>query len=236
MMSPDERIEAREAWSKYFGDLERYGVPYKFTPREIAGLYAVASICYDDGNHKPMISDALFDDLCKWLHEHYDECVAAGADKLDRELLRCCSGYDTTIFVKPYHEIAEVFLGHACQCLKCRREASVGNERKSFGNNPHSSGGKIEIRRNRRHDMTIADFEKKVWEKDKVRIVIRERSTRKVNAYSSKNAAKENWNVAQFLRNRISPLIEGREVVVVDGSGDVPHGRKLLKTIRESYN
>lgn len=116
MMSPKERTEAHEAWSKYLGDLKRYGVSYKFTPRELAGLYAVASICYDDGNHAPLIDDTLFDDLCKWLYEHYDECVAAGADKLDRDLLRCCSGYDTTIFVKPYHEIAEVFLGHNCRC------------------------------------------------------------------------------------------------------------------------
>ena len=109
-MSPEERIKAREAWSKYFEDLKRYGVPYKFTPRELAGLYAVASICYDDGNHSPLIEDDLFDRLCKWLYDHYDECVADGANLLDRDLLRCCSGYDTTIFVKPYHEVAEVFL------------------------------------------------------------------------------------------------------------------------------
>jgi hypothetical protein len=125
MMSEEEILKAREVWSKSFEDLKEYGVPYKFTPRELAGLYAVASICYDDGNHSPLIEDSLFDRLCRWLCEHYDECVAGGADLLDRNLLRCCSGYDTKIFVKPYHEVAEVFLGHACQCLKCRRERNA---------------------------------------------------------------------------------------------------------------
>ena len=128
MMSQKDKDDAYRAWSMYFEDLKKYRVPHKFSPRELAGLYAVASICYDAGNHSPLISDELFDDLCKWLHEHFDECVIAGADKLDQHLLSCCSGYDTRIFVKPYHEIAEVFLGHACQCLKCRSEANAGDE------------------------------------------------------------------------------------------------------------
>jgi len=84
--------------------------------------------------------------------------------------------------------------------------------------------------------MTIVNFEKKVWEQDRVRIIVRDRSTTTVNAYPNKNAAKENWNITQFLKNRILPLIESKEVVVVDGSGNIPNGRKLLKTIRKSYN
>jgi hypothetical protein len=234
MMSPEERLKAREAWSKYFEDLKRYGVPYKFTPRELAGLYAVASICYDDGNHSPLIEDNLFDCLCKWLHEHYDECVANGADLLDRDLLRCCSGYDTTIFVKPYHEVAEVFLGHACQCLKCRREANAQMDPPSATD--HGSRQETGVHGNRRRNMTIVELEKTVWEQDGVRIVVRDRSATKVNAYPHRNAAKENWSITQFLRNRISPLVESREVAVVEGSGRIANGRKLLKTVRESYN
>jgi len=110
-------------YSKAFEDLENYGVPHTYAPRQLAHLYAVASICYDDGNHKPLITDGLFDRLCRWMCDNYDECVASGADLLDRNLLECCSGHDTRIFVKPYHEIAELFLGHACQCLRCRLEA-----------------------------------------------------------------------------------------------------------------
>jgi hypothetical protein len=121
-MSPEMKNEIRRVWSEAFEDLKTHGVPSRFTPHQLAGLYAVASICYDEGNHSPLIEDTLFDRLCKWLYTHFDKCVAAGADMLDRDLLRCCSGVDTAIFVKPYHEIAEVFLGHACRCVKCRHE------------------------------------------------------------------------------------------------------------------
>lgn len=84
--------------------------------------------------------------------------------------------------------------------------------------------------------MTIQKFEKKVWEVDKVRIVIRDRQTQKVSTYEQKNAAKENWNITGYLKNRISPLIGDREVVVLDGKGKIPNGRTSLKTIRLSYN
>jgi hypothetical protein len=84
--------------------------------------------------------------------------------------------------------------------------------------------------------MTVREFESKVWNVDKVRIVIRDRQTRKVSTYRQKNAAKENWNITGYLNNRISPLIGDREVVVLDGKGEIPHGRTLLKKIRLSYN
>lgn len=84
--------------------------------------------------------------------------------------------------------------------------------------------------------MTVQEFESRVWEVDTVRIVIRDRQTQSVGAYSQKNAAKENWNITGYLKNRISPLIGDREVVVLDGKGKIPNGRTLLKTIRLSYN
>ena len=125
-MSPEQKNKAREFWSEAFEDLKRlkkHEIHQRFTPREMAGLYAVAAICYDDGNHKPLIGDNVFDRLCESIYEHFDECVKAGANLLDRDLVRCYSGHDTGTFVKPYHEIAEVFLGHPCRCLKCRHES-----------------------------------------------------------------------------------------------------------------
>ena len=84
--------------------------------------------------------------------------------------------------------------------------------------------------------MTIREFERKVWDVDTVRIVVRDHQIQKVGTYKQKNAAKENWNITGYLKNRISPLIGDREVVVLDGKGKIPHGRTLLKTIRLSYN
>jgi len=130
-MSPELKNKIRKHWKKCFKKLERldtHQIRQHFEPYEMAGLYAVAAICYDDGNHKPLIGDNVFDRLCESIVEHFDECVKAGADLLDRNLLRCHSGFDTRVFVKPYHEIAEVLLGHSCRCLKCRGEAFVDRE------------------------------------------------------------------------------------------------------------
>jgi len=84
--------------------------------------------------------------------------------------------------------------------------------------------------------MTIRELESKIWDQDGVRIVIRDHSNRSVDQYPQRNAAQGNWRITQYLENRIQRLVKGREVVVVDGSGKVPHGGTLLKTLRESYN
>ena len=51
--------------------------------------------------------------------------------------------------------------------------------------------------------MTVDELEKKVWEQDGVRIVVRDRATATVNEYLQTNAAQENWRITQFLTNRI---------------------------------
>ncbi len=84
--------------------------------------------------------------------------------------------------------------------------------------------------------MTIAELEKKVWDQDRVRIVVRDRLNAPVGKYARQNAAQETWSIKKFLDNRINPLVNEREVVVLDGKGRIPHGRTSLKTIRLSYN
>lgn len=84
--------------------------------------------------------------------------------------------------------------------------------------------------------MTVQELEQQVWEQDKVRIIVRDRATSTVREYERRNKAKEGWSITGFLTSRIFPLVSNREVVVVDGKGNVPHGRTLLKTLRESYN
>ena len=125
MLSPKVN-NIHDVWLRAYEKLKRlkkHEIHKEFKPRQMAGLYAVASICYDDGNHKPLIGDNVFDRLCDAIYEHFDECVKAGADLLEKELVKNHTGYDMRIFVKPYHEIAGILLGHPCQCMKCRNEA-----------------------------------------------------------------------------------------------------------------
>ena len=84
--------------------------------------------------------------------------------------------------------------------------------------------------------MTVQELEDKVWAQDGIRMVIRAASTAKVGDYSQKNAAQGNWRITQFIEKRISPLIGSKQLVILEGNGEEPHGRTLLSSIRESYN
>ena len=110
----------RRHWLSAFEDLQIFGPPHTFSTRKLAGLYAVASICYHE-NEVSLVPDQVFDELCKWLLSNYRDCISEGANKLDVNLLKCNSGYDMTIFVKPYHDITAVLLRHYCRCYVCNR-------------------------------------------------------------------------------------------------------------------
>ena len=61
-MESEQRIQIGRKWSRAFADLEAFGPPHSFCPRVLAGLYAVASICYH-GNDDSPIRDETFDAL-----------------------------------------------------------------------------------------------------------------------------------------------------------------------------
>jgi len=83
--------------------------------------------------------------------------------------------------------------------------------------------------------MKVQELEDKVWTQDGIRIVVRAASTEEVGQYAHKYAAISNWSVTEFLAKRINPLLGGKEVVVLEGNGEQPHGRSLLSSIRQSY-
>jgi len=123
-MPPHLRRTVYSIWREAFRELEHHGIPHRFGPRQLAGLYAVASICYY-GNETSFIPDSVYDRLCDWLLKNVVECRTIGADQLDAGLLRCHSGYKLKQFVKPYHDISAVLMGHPCRCIECRRLAEI---------------------------------------------------------------------------------------------------------------
>ena len=84
--------------------------------------------------------------------------------------------------------------------------------------------------------MTVEQLEEKVWAQDGIRIVIRAAPGTTVRDYSQKNAAQASWRITQFLEKRITPLLKGQEVTVLQGNGEQPHGRNLLSSIRATYH
>ena len=84
--------------------------------------------------------------------------------------------------------------------------------------------------------MKIWEFEEKVWEVEGIRIVVRAPSEEEVSDYDYKKSAQDSWRVTQFLKNRIQPKLGEREVIILQGDGEQPHGRVILRTIKKSYN
>lgn len=83
--------------------------------------------------------------------------------------------------------------------------------------------------------MTIEDFEEKVWEIDEVRIAVRGPKNTNVGDYDNQNASDKSWRVTEWLEKRIQPKLGELEVIVLGGDGEEPHGRTLLRTLRDSY-
>ncbi len=84
--------------------------------------------------------------------------------------------------------------------------------------------------------MTVQELDDKVWALDGVRMVVRAGATEKVGEYSQKRTTQGNWRITQFLEKRINPLLKGKQVIVVEGNGEEPHGRTLANSIRGSYD
>ncbi len=83
--------------------------------------------------------------------------------------------------------------------------------------------------------MTPGDIEQAVFELEEVRIVIRAAPNTVLDDYNFVRKAADNSSLNEWLEQRIRPIIRGNSVVVVDGSGNVPHGRTKMATLRASY-
>ena len=83
--------------------------------------------------------------------------------------------------------------------------------------------------------MTVEEFEEKVWGLEGIRVIVRASSDDTVKDYEYRKRAQGTWRITQLLQNRIAPKIGRKEVLVIGGDWEEPHGRTLLRTLRKSY-
>ncbi|WIJ41348.1 hypothetical protein QPK06_20255 [Aeromonas veronii] len=83
--------------------------------------------------------------------------------------------------------------------------------------------------------MTVQELEETIWEIENIRVIIRAAEGQQVGNYGYQNAANQNWNVKKFLDDRVRPLVPGLEVIVIQGNGEEPHSRTLLRNVRPTY-
>lgn len=83
--------------------------------------------------------------------------------------------------------------------------------------------------------ISVAEFEARVLAQEEIVIRIRANSSTKVSDYTYERKAAGSQSITDWLDGRIRPLINGHEVVVIDGYYTTPHGRTKLETLRSSY-
>lgn len=83
--------------------------------------------------------------------------------------------------------------------------------------------------------MKATEIEQAVFDLEEVRIVIRGDRRADFPDYDYDRKAAGNSSIADWLDQRIKPLIGDHHVVVIDGTGALPHGRTRMDTLRESY-
>lgn len=84
--------------------------------------------------------------------------------------------------------------------------------------------------------MKASDFEAKVWAVEGIRVVLRTDGNTEVGEYIYKKAADESWRITELGVKRIEKSI-GTDIpyTVIQGDGEEPHGKVILRTIRNAY-
>lgn len=83
--------------------------------------------------------------------------------------------------------------------------------------------------------MKASDFEEKIWTIEGIRVVLRTDPNAEVADYDYKNAADESWRITELGEKRIEKCIPGIKYSVIQGDGEEPHGKVILRTIRNGY-
>lgn len=83
--------------------------------------------------------------------------------------------------------------------------------------------------------MTPVEIEEAVLNVEEVRIVIRAPRRTQLGDYEYTRMAAGNSSIKSWLDLRIVPLLNGHEVVVVNGEGITPHGQMSMLRLRRSY-
>jgi hypothetical protein len=83
--------------------------------------------------------------------------------------------------------------------------------------------------------MVVSELEEAVWERDRVRIVVRAPGATNVGNWNYANAANGALSVTRYLNVRIAPLLGGLEVTLIDGRGHEAHGATHIDTVRATY-
>lgn len=84
--------------------------------------------------------------------------------------------------------------------------------------------------------MYVFEFEQRVWQVDRMRIVIRAPVQATVDDFNWTNRANQGMTVTEYIETRINVRIGDLEGIIIGGNGKQPRGNTLIGNVRLSYN
>lgn len=87
----------------------------------------------------------------------------------------------------------------------------------------------------KKEEISVSEFERQVFDKEGVRIVIRASRSRTLPSYSYQRKAAGDTTCTEWQEARLKPILKEIEFEVVKGDGNVPHGRMKMDSLRNSY-
>ena len=78
-------------------------------------------------------------------------------------------------------------------------------------------------------------IERQVFELEEIRVVIRAPKNELLDAYNYLRKTPASTSVTEWYSNRLKPLLGNYEAEIIDGRGNIPHGRTNIETVRNSY-
>lgn len=83
--------------------------------------------------------------------------------------------------------------------------------------------------------ISATELERQVFELEEIRIVIRNNKMTQYSGYNYSRKASSNASLTDWYQTRLKPIIGGDDAVIIDGYGNIPHGRTNIETVRNSY-
>ena len=83
--------------------------------------------------------------------------------------------------------------------------------------------------------ITVRELEAKILEIEEVVVIVRASASAPVGDYDYERKAAGNTSVSDWVEQRVRPLIDGKEFIIISGEYSHPHGRTKLSTLRDSY-
>lgn len=83
---------------------------------------------------------------------------------------------------------------------------------------------------------TVRELEAKILEIEEVVVVIRAAADTEVGEYRYERKAAGSTSVSDWGDQRLKPLLNGLDFMIVNGSYTHPHGRTKMETLRNGYS